>query len=991
MSSFNIPRIRLAPQFCSLLIAFALTAGCSSCDDDPIEGEQDVHVSTDVDSGTDVSDVIQEEPLLQWPQSWKILIAPDVPQAVGWAGDDLVKYLEAMGRDVSLETTTETITNCEVGSALVLVLGDGLGDAPFTGEVTEQTFRIDETRCFPDDEGDDFGVLVTLSGGGLLGRQYAVYEWLHHLGVRFFHPEEEYVPAGPRYHGEPLVREHTPAFLYRSVSLHLTHPLELGDIFRAGNLEYLEEGRRYIDWQIKNLASFGTESIAADPDEAMRDYGLIRGLPRGSGFALHNQQQGASGVINADDPRTEEEQIAAAIDQRMGDDPEKYPHIFNFTFNPSEFTEIDDQDAVRQLTFVANYFAEHYPDTKLSANNHGTKGEPTPHYGVRYYDLPQFAPPNLGVRIHTLMFYDLFRPAPVYGNENFNYLFDFMEAQYMTRRLWHYPEASWWLTFDMPIPFYLPITIEARDRDIQGIKHMLEGKLEGHRVFGSGHEWGYWQNEYCPYRMATYLDYSYKNCLEDITFPMGTAAPEVIAVLEKAIEFQERDFIYDEKLLAYLVGSDPETEIAASVGIVFHPLPASPSMILRWDLAQIEAWETDVKTGLIRMDDDYKTLVARLAEVRSDVPEDGLSWFNEIYDGLEATGLRARHSLQAYGAAVAQRKFQLTFDGALERQARELLEAAELTTERVLTVVHRREQGYRYQPLSRAIAGGPDGTEDENWTVYGYRYLNRTHHGYYYTRVNRLVREAFEGARDAIDIPNVLLGPDEPFLINVTRTDLENITVDFGDGNQQMATGEEGANFEHLYTEPGVYVVRLEATAEGEPFIFVTRVARVIEKFTTGFSGKITEPRGTALIEPAMPSIALGYLADDSIALGFSALENGHVQPSYWSEVLPGPTEDPLLTLPSDIIIPIINRAQAEIMTSIIVEEGIVHIRTEEDLLRLFLEGSLSTDAVISAIVEVGGFEERGARQLVAQILGFTPDTLPDLVPFISRYNVVQP
>ncbi len=37
-------------------------------------------------------------------------------------------------------------------------------------------------------------------------------------------------------------------------------------------------------------------------------------------------------------------------------------------------------------------------------------------------------------------------------------------------------ESAWWLTFDIPVPLYLPITIEARDRDIQGIAFMLEGK-----------------------------------------------------------------------------------------------------------------------------------------------------------------------------------------------------------------------------------------------------------------------------------------------------------------------------------------------------------------------------------------------------------------------------------------------------------------------------------------------------------------------------------
>ena len=45
------------------------------------------------------------------------------------------------------------------------------------------------------------------------------------------------------------------------------------------------------------------------------------------------------------------------------------------------------------------------------------------------------------------------------------------------------------------------------------------------------------------------------------------------------------------------------------------------------------------------------------------------------------------------------------------------------------------------------------------------------------------------------------------------------------------------------------------------------------------------------------------------------------------------------------------------------------------------MTGDLDTEAIIQAVVKVGGFDEKGARSMVASILGYKPDTLPKTVP----------
>jgi len=917
------------------------------------------------------ADAAADEDGGQGAGAWRVSVSPDAPPAVRVAADDVAAYLMRMGEQATSAETLEAPV-CRAGARDVVLPGDGLDGTWLDGWVaaSEQSWRIVETRC-------GTGRLVRLAGGGLLGRQYAAYEWLHALGVRFFHPEQEYVPTTPRHPEAALYREHTPAFVWRSVSLHLTHPLELGDAFRLGNEAHLDEALRYIDWQVKNGASFGHAGIGSGE---YAEYGVHRGFPRAAGFSLHGQQQGGDALIDPDDPRGDEEQIRAAIEERMGADPGRPPELFSFSFNPTEFTEVSDEDAVRQMTFIANYMAERYPDTILMTTNHGSAGEPTPHYGVRYYDLPQFAPGNLGVKVHTLMFYDLFRPAPVYGNEDFHFLREFMDREFRERRLWYFPEAAWWLTFDIPVPLYLPITIEARDRDIQGIAYMLAGKLDGHRVFGSGHEWGYWQNEYCPFRMAADLDYRWRDCLADIASPMGAAAAEVVAVLEDVVRLQERDIVLGD-LLPYLVGTDEETEAAAAVGIVFHELPPSPAQVRGWDEAQLTAWVDGPALGLARMDDDYATLVARLAAVRDDVPEDGRPWFDEVLDGVEVTGLRARHAHRVYGALVVQRLGELRDDETLRTQAPDLLAAGLEATEAALRVIRRRERGYRYRPLERSIAGGPLGTDDDNWTVYRYRYLNRTHHAFYWTRIDDLVARALAGPDELVRIADALVGPGERLVVELMAGALGEPHIDFGDGS-----AGEGERVDHTYGEPGRYTVRVTATRDGQPFEHEAVVASLGTELRTGFSGRLLEPKGAELIQTLMPALTLGPAEGSTLALGFGLDASGDVRPGRWL-ALEGSFEGEVRTAEASVTVPVVNQGTGAPLGELQVDALVVVIPDDRATVRL--EGSLSTQAVVETIVSVGGFEPDGARAMVAQLLGFTPETLPERVPLVVAYEVV--
>src|SRR5690606_28759170 len=223
-------------------------------------------------------------------------------------------------------------------------------------------------------------------------------------------------------------------------------------------------------------------------------------------------------------------------------------------------------------------------------------------------------------------------------------------------------------------------------------------------------------------------------------------------------------------------------------------------------------------------------------------------------DGLEMFEIRAAHQWRAYGALMRLRRSQLESDTGLAAEGEALLAEALTWTERAEEVVHRREAGYRYAPLERSIAGGPKGGEDENWTTYSYRYLNRTHHVFFYREIDDRVTAAFQGL-SAMEVEDALVGPLSPMRVLVLEASLTDVSVDFGDGT---VLSEVAQVAEHTYASTGTYTVTATADAGGNPFELVAPVASLESIVRAGFTGTILDPAGAEIIEPVMPGLVFG-------------------------------------------------------------------------------------------------------------------------------------
>lgn len=890
-------------------------------------------------------------------------LAPGTVMAVDDLRQDLRRFA---GREV-LDATT-TVSHCVDGETHLVVLGHehGRDGAPAVTELDPQAYTIDETRC------DDDGHLVILRGGSLLAAQWAIYDLLEHLGVRYFHPEQTLYPESLVWPAAPLAIHEQPAFAHRSLHLHRVHPIELSPPLDASPAESAAYQRRWIAWNVKLRHS----DVDGFDDSLVGSYPYDRGFPRQTGLNLLETQQGGRPVIDPDDPRPESVQIALAIDAAMAPVPGLPPvTIFIVLFNPSEFTVAPEQATIDRLTFVTTYIHDRWPGVDIRTINHGTAESPGPEFGVRFFDLPQFAPRELGVEVHPLMFYDLDRPAPVYGNQDFHGLRDWILSEQAARPIIYYPESSWWLTFDLPVPLFLaPVSLEARDHDLRllapyvvGEQHAPHGVV-GHKAFSSGQEWGYWLIDYCTARMTWSLEEGWVGCLEHVASAF-TGSAELSALLVEVGRAQVEP-MRDPDLLAMLVGSDDSTETAELAGVHFHPLPPTPSAVLGWDETRAATFRARSLEPLVPMAAQYRGWADRadaLVTAQSDVHA---SWVRELADGLRITGLRAEHAHATYATALALRTAIAARDFAGVDAAGERVADVQAITTAARAIVTAREAAYRY-PLALSIAGDEPGTSTAvpNATIYPYRYLSRTHRMFYWTRPDTQTSAMF--GFDVVKVNDRLLLDGTALDVQLLATGVSELTVAWGDGDTATTLSP------HHYLGQGVYDWRLDALHSLGAVSHPDRVAIVGRLFTFAKGSlAISEPHGASILEGLLPGFEIGLGADG--AGEFLALGQLDQQPPVELGSVQRRARVGASTVPSDLSLNLKTVGAITVFGAVFTIDDGTGLADRQ----LSITGELSTEEVVQLVARSGGFDEAGARDIVASTLGYTAVTLPTRLPF---------
>lgn len=975
-----------------------------------------------------------------------LLIVPtDADTATQRLSEEAADYLSRVtGTAPRVEYTSDwqrvrSLAN-DARAPLVLVL-DGSEflphryDEPRMEALGESGFVLDafEEGTWRALDGGFGSAFVVVDANTTLAGQYSVYEVLRRLGVRFFHPEDEFVPERAladlralalrptALHREGL--DYVPDFAWRSWSFHGSHPLEHLESFSDANVP-IDEARNVNRWIVKNFGNrfrglgrgVSSEASRAQRGEELEALRTQMGFPRGTGITLHNEQQGASAEIDPSSEVPVQQQIETLVESKLDDVPDA--RWFGIHFGPTEFTTTPDEETVQWINWAGTKALQLRPDIDVQINVHVTGSQPTPNFDDQgcptgtnpdglgdYYDLAFHTDPRLGVSVHTVMFYPLEGDARVYNQRSFEHKLCLMErASAHDRPIQWFPEGSWWLSFDNSVPVYLPLYIDARKQDIELTEHLLEsrgrGSLRSHRMFNSGHEWGYWQQDYAVGLWAWNVDAPMADVLGEMFDPLCAydawggcdARTDAIVILEELMAHQRELFLEREDwrgrpggLFTYFAGEDQGDEIAAASGFEFRPVRVPFSTVNRWDEDALRVFEADLDA----LDESaalHHEWADRLEAL--DVPHSGQRWLSEVVDGVRINGLRAQHAAGLYRAVVEHRRaaLQERSSAALEPYAQ--AEAALLEAE---SVIRRREAAYRY-PAEQVYGGGltPD-TAVPNGTTYGYRVHTKTHLlTYWHNRQDQVAvllgggslddaqSVAFEDAVATVGAPLELGWPDAAGLRG---------EISIG----EYAVGPDDDRLE-LGDAPRYFEVHGQLDAGSAPVVVSGGVVR---SDTLGE----TEVGGLELAEPVAPlaQTALAFVmppiqwawVPGAVVLGYDLDDDGSITHEHVQRALVKIHEgDEFATEPVELTIPVERSGGSflQIRVEGAVLEGSVADGAFAD--SIDVAGQIRIDDLVTVLVEIGGFDEAGALSTLSELLAFDPASPPTTVPLQGRFHV---
>ena len=611
--------------------------------------------------------------------------------------------------------------------ALVVALGPG----PWTGPVISQSELValgEESYILRLGRVEGRPVLAA-AGSDLLGHQYAAYALLDEMGFGFFHPEETYIPALPLV-PDSLDETFSPSYHWRGFHAHTMHPIELMDALLVPGEAGLEEAKRCMHWLVANRVDYLQWPLLRTVDmeawiphaTAIADYAHTLGLRIGIDVSYKFMQQNTYMLMPGSGDW--EAQLRDGVDRILQVDFD----VINVEMGTSEFLPTSDTLTMEWLNATVDYLEEAYVsrgrEVELIVKIHCSTGQTAPNFGdINFNFLPGLADPRVGVMPHSVQFYDLYRTAPTYDNEDFSHIREFLLAEIGERRVLYYPETAYWVSFDVDLPIFLPHYVYSRWNDL----HRLDGSgMDGQIVFSSGFEWGYWLNDYAAAMFAYEAALGWTAVVERFSRIFGPAAEAFHSLFCEIVEEQGSDLLED-GLIGYMIGYEPADDLGLMVGIHAQPEKVLFSELGRRGRAKVEEFEAGTLAGLAGLSDTYHDFSDRLDALRGDVPGASLPWFDEIADAVEVTSLRADHVYGLYRGVVARRKAELGMDPQGLQEAEAAFAAAVAAREAAASVVGARRASYRY-PADRL-----DGFY-ENPTTYEFGYLYTSRTGFYWLR-----------------------------------------------------------------------------------------------------------------------------------------------------------------------------------------------------------------------------------------------------------------
>lgn len=623
-----------------------------------------------------------------------IVIPKDAGPAIGIAANELRKYVERISgaRLPIMETIGPETPEFPKDTTVILISPVGAG-VPETDE--SFVIRTERKSGLPP--------MIRLVGRGDIGAMYAVYAFIEKLGVRFFHPEQEWIPKQPDLRVGDLNVTESPAFKWRGIQQHTLHPIEYTYILMADPTEQnLQYAYRYVEWLAKNRQNYlfwwwvDLYDVAA-----RREYvGKIirhaheRGVKVGLVVGMPFHQQHSYNLLKRDACHSDVATWTAGLHEGIDEIASLGIDALCVFFGETEGKSFKQPEGcppvespvkgtVDRIEALRAYVNAKYPSIFVTLWVHPTAGTSGDASCPRYFFLPKLCSPDLGAAVHTTMFYNLLDPAPTYGNSDFSALREYALEQTKVRPVWYWPETAYWCGFDIDLPVYFPLYIRSRWVDA----NLLAGKVEGHITFSSGLEWMYWLNDYAVARFGyDPKKYTPDAVLDDFA---SIFAPEV----GRVVKTQLNDLISANDL--YLLKRSKKAGYNLMDIIAAGASKRGIGNLSGKPVEEIKAFRATYLPDLEALTERYGRAFSKLKAVESKVGPAEKPWFDELVDSMEISRLRCLHQLKAYDAVSRLALDEATSSEIPVIDEKVIAEMVQLQT-RAKEIIATRQSGYRF-------------------------------------------------------------------------------------------------------------------------------------------------------------------------------------------------------------------------------------------------------------------------------------------------------
>jgi hypothetical protein len=654
----------------------------------------------------------------------KIMIAaPENPSPAMKETVNRFKFLieKAFGNTVGM--TSGNIEYDLVPSALIFSLGKN--DIGCRVIPSSETAKLSPEGYIVRENEIDGTRVIAADGNGLLGEQYAVYALLEEMGFGFFHPEETFVPGELEIPARMDIRKE-PFYPWRGVQIHTMHPIELMDTLLVPSEEHLAEAKRYVDWLVANRQNFFLWVLqdTIDVDEWLAyaaeivNYAHSRGVRVGIDTPLKFIQQNAYPL--APKPCDFKPQIRKNIANLMkaGWD------AISVELGSAEMIPADDVETLDMLNYMVDMLDREY-HIQMLCKIHCTLDQKAEHFGNMPFNfIPGLADKRLIVLPHTVQFYDLYRKASSYGNDDFSEMRKFLYDEVGERTVVYHPESAYWCSFDADVPLFLPQYVYSRWSDLN---NLMDSGMKGQILFSSGFEWGYWMNDWAAARFSYEPDASMEDQIGRFSRIFGVAGEGVKSILLDMIAEQGKDLL-EENMIAYLIGWDTADDAGDILAKSYYqPRRIHFREVRKMNASELDSFEKGDFSKLVQVDEINRDFARRIKGLESQIPAEAAKWYREVRSAIEVTSLRASHMRLLYEGTIMKTRAVLQSDKNIDDQAKLVFSQAVASRKKAQEVIWAQEKDYRFD-VNRIAR------PRENPTSYEYGYLYTTSDCYYFKR-----------------------------------------------------------------------------------------------------------------------------------------------------------------------------------------------------------------------------------------------------------------